>query len=234
MPISGLTIIGIKFDEAYTKEWAMCLTPTAWEELVLSAWERVGMNFFRRQYRLRYVTAAMEYQMNQVMPLRFRLTPDFQFSKSQQIIKKRNADLQIAFRPAVINDEKLAMFATWYDERFSREADIWNWVGSPSSFVLMELSVYKKGKLVACSFFDVTPNLQYSVMAMYDPTESKRSLGIFTLLCEIEYAILHQKSYHSPGYAWHAREYDYKKRFYNTETFDWAQEKWIAQARLDT
>jgi leucyl-tRNA---protein transferase len=124
------------------------------------------------------------------------------------------------------------MFNQWYAHRFNETRDIWTWLSSPNAFSLMELCVYEGEKLIACSFFDVTPTLQYSVMAMYDPEAAKRSLGIFTLICEVEYGIAHGKTFHSPGYAWHSREYDYKKRFHHTETFDWDKEQWVPQERL--
>jgi leucyl-tRNA---protein transferase len=231
MEIQSLTHTdGIKFSEYLRAEYIENLTPTDWENMVLTAWERVGMSFLRKRRRLLFRFNDMRFY--EIMPLRFRLSPDFQFSKSQKNIKKRNADLTLRFQPANITPEKLLMFDRWYADRFHDQRDIGIWLNSPKAFLLMELSVYKEEKLVACSFFDVTPTLQYSVMAMYDPEESKRSLGIFTLICEVEHAIAHKKTFHSPGYAWHTTQYDYKKRFHNTETFDWDAEKWVQQDRL--
>ena len=57
---------------------------------------------------------------------------------------------------------------------------------------------------------------------MFDPACSQRSLGIFTLLLELEYAIRNKKKFYYLGYAYEgASFYDYKKRFKGTEVFDW-------------
>jgi hypothetical protein len=84
---------GIKYSEYLKTEYIEQLTPIDWENMVLAAWERVGVSFFRRQRRP--VFKAGNIHFYDIMPLRFRLSPDFQFSKSQKNIKKRNEDLKL-------------------------------------------------------------------------------------------------------------------------------------------
>ncbi|HNM06329.1 MAG TPA: hypothetical protein PKK05_25645, partial [Leptospiraceae bacterium] len=51
---------------------------------------------------------------------------------------------------------------------------------------------------------------------------SKRSLGIYTMLLEIEYSIQMKKDYYYPGYAYvETSFYDYKKNFNGLEYLDW-------------
>jgi arginine-tRNA-protein transferase len=63
---------------------------------------------------------------------------------------------------------------------------------------------------------------------MFDPEFSSRSLGIFTMLNEIEFAIEKKKEFYYQGYSYEGESfYDYKKRFRGTECFDW-NGKWKA------
>jgi arginine-tRNA-protein transferase len=165
----------------------------------------------------------------QLMPVRYKLNSQFQFSKSQQKILRRNADLVQVFRPAKITDDKLQLFDEWYAHRFQRLASLTTWVSDAEKpFPMYELCLYRYDRLIACSFFDVTPNLQYSTTAFYDPTEMKRSLGTFTLLCEVEQGIKTGKRFHYPGHAYaQSSMYDYKKRMPNVEHYDWDSRQWL-------
>lgn len=147
---------------------------------------------------------------------------------------RRNDDLIKVIRPAVITDEKLELFDAWYAQRFNRVADLSTWISDGKKpFQMFELCLYKYDQLVACSFFDITPNLQYSTTAFYHPEEMKRSLGTFTLLCEIKQGLLDHKKYHYPGHAYdQSSMYDYKKRINHAEHFDWDTKKWLPLERL--
>jgi arginyl-tRNA--protein-N-Asp/Glu arginylyltransferase len=93
--------------------------------------------------------------------------------------------------------------------------------------------MYKFDKLIACSFFDITETAQYSTLAMYDPDEMKRSLGTFTLISEINNARKNGKAYHYPGHAYYETSmYEYKKKFPNTEGFDWESQRWRTLRKL--
>lgn len=215
----------------YLDRYEMSLTD--WESLLFSGWDRVGSYFFRRRFdvfKTMFEDALITYEL---LPLRYNLT-DFTFSKSQRIIQKRNADLTRIYRPTIIDDEKLKLFDDWYFGRFYMEGSIFTWVSDTNiPFPTYEVSVYKHDKLIACSFFDVTPSVQYSTLAMYDPNEMQRSLGTFTLISEVEHAIRNHKSHHYPGHAYAQTSlYDYKKRFNNMEYFDWSHSNWKPLSRI--
>ena len=112
---------------------------------------------------------------------------------------------------------------------FGRYASLYTWVSDNAKpFPMYEVCLYDYDKLVACSFFDVTPNLQYSTTAFYDPAEMKRSLGTFTLLCEILHGLSNHKKYHYPGHAYYQNSmYEYKKRMNHAEYFDWERKLWL-------
>ncbi len=209
---------------------------TDWDTLLAAGWDRVGDYFFRRRFdhfSLPFLGENIQIT-TQLMPLRYRLWGHFAFSKSQRIVQRKNKELRLVFRPAFLDDEKLRIFDDWYQARFNRGANIGTWTsGNDKPFPTHEVSIYHFDKLIACSFFDATPNAQYSTLAMYDPNEMKRSLGTFTLMCEIENARRHGKGYHYPGHAYYETSmYEYKKKFPNAEGFDWDAQRWRVLKKL--
>jgi leucyl-tRNA---protein transferase len=206
-----------------------------WEQFLEAGWDRVGDYFFHRRYDFSQVPFLPMgfFFSSELLPLRYKLD-GFMFSKSQRIILKKNADLKRVYQPIDINEEKLALFDRWYLARFGKESSIFTWVSNENKpFPTHEVSFYKNDKLIACSFFDITANCQYSTTAMFDPLEKHRSLGTLTLLAEIEYGIDNQRKHHYPGHAYMtASVYDYKKYFNNMERFDWDLQKWVPLERL--
>jgi leucyl-tRNA---protein transferase len=203
-----------------------------WETLLLSGWDRVGNFFFRRRFHYsplgQFIGDREIYLRKELMPLRYALTPDFDFSKNQRQTERRNSDLRVVYRPAFIDDEKWELFDRWYMARFKIEGSIFSWVsGTDKPFPTFEICLYKADKLVACSFFDATSRLQYSTLAMYEPEEAKRSLGTYTLILEIQHGLMHGKMHHYPGHAYYENSmYDYKKRFHNAQAFEWQTQTW--------
>ena len=207
------------------------LSLTDWEKLLLDGWDRVGENFFRRRfdyYTIPFIGEDVVVSM-QLMPLRYKLFSDFQFTKSQRAVIRKNDDLVKVYRPAIITEEKIALFDQWYAHRFNMAASLQTWVSdNHKPFPMYEVCLYKLDRLVACSFFDITANLQYSTTAFYDPTEMKRSLGTFTLICEIQHGLSNRKKYHYPGHAYcQTSMYEYKKRMNHAEYYDWDLKTWL-------
>jgi len=87
--------------------------------------------------------------------------------------------------------------------------------------------VWDADRLVAASFFDVGQEAASSVYGLFEPAEGKRSLGIFTMLLEIQHCREAGLRWLYPGYATHeSSAYDYKKQFRGTEALDWATGEW--------
>ena len=80
---------------------------------------------------------------------------------------------------------------------------------------------------MACSFIDITTYSISSTYAMFDLSESNRSLGIYTMILEMMYAKAQKKRFYYLGYAYETPSfYDYKKKFANTEFYDWKTQLW--------
>jgi leucyl-tRNA---protein transferase len=185
--------------------------------LLEDGWRHFGRHFFR------YNLGIYENEIRLVLPLRIQLK-DFKLSKSQRRVLRRNAHADVSIGPVSLNDETLDIFDR-HKQRFK--------TGEPSSIYdflaigiepveVLELQVRRAGRLIASSFFDQGANSVSSIYGMFDPEETSGSLGIFTMLKEIEYALTTGRSLYYHGYAYEGSSfYDYKKRFSAIEMFDW-------------
>jgi leucyl-tRNA---protein transferase len=193
--------------------------PEQLDRLLSDGWRHFGTYFFR------YSLGLYESEIRLVIPLRIRLA-DFSFSKSQRRVLRRNADLDVSVGPITITDESEALFER-HKLRFSFGVpeSIYDFLSDDPAHVPcegMEVEVRLDGRLVAVSYFDVAARSLSAIYAIFDPDLPKRSLGIFTMLKEIEFALALKKDMYYQGYAYEGSSfYDYKKRFRATESFDW-------------
>ena len=150
--------------------------------------------------------------------------------------RAKNSDLVAEIGPVAISAETHDLFER-HKLRFKTGIpnSIYDFVShdtASSPTELFQLNVCHDGRLVAASYFDVGEISISSIYAIFDPNETSRSLGIFTMLKEIEYAAANGKSLYYHGYAYEGESYyDYKKRFSALEQFDW-KGTWTALEKL--
>jgi leucyl-tRNA---protein transferase len=188
--------------------------PALIDRALAAGWRHFGSYFFRYSRN----------GSNHVLPLRVRLE-DFKFSTSQKRVRKRNANLECVIRDAVIDAEKHALFKL-HTVRFSDNIpeSIFTFLDPEPSRVCetKEICLYKNGHLIGAHFLDLGENSSSSVYSIYDPNESKHSLGIDLILRAIAYSHLLGKRLYYPGYAYlEPSAYDYKKKLSALEVFNW-------------
>ncbi len=195
------------------------VAPEKLDHLLANGWRRAGTRFYR------YSVSPQDFGLAQVQPLRV-LVKNHKPSKSQRRIMRRNADLTVNIGPPVIDKSRRGLFDS-HKERFLENApdSLEDYLGPRPGACpceTREVTVREKEKLLAASYLDVGCEAVSSVYAMFDLSESHRSLGIFTMLLELEYARQRGCRYLYPGYAFLTpSHYDYKKRFAPAEWFDW-------------
>lgn len=193
--------------------------------MLAEGWRHFGTNFFR------YSLIEVHGQWRRVVPLRIRLA-DFSPSRSQRRIRARNRDLELRIAPSIISPAVESLF----DRHKTRFAD--NIPDSLHDFLSErpatvpcrndQLSLYQGDRLLAASFLDLGATAASAVYAVFDPTESRRSLGIELILAGVEYAIARGMVYYYPGYAYRGPSiYDYKKRFTGLQAYDW-NGRWLS------
>lgn len=193
--------------------------PEQMDALLQLGWRHFGTHFFR------YNVGFLEVDLRFVIPLRIRLK-DFSFSKSQRKVLRKNQDLEVTISPAEITDDVEDLFDR-HKARFDHSVpnSIFDFMSFEPATVpceAKEIRVIRNGELVAVSYFDVGNGSTSGIYGMFDPAITDRSLGIFTMLKEIEYSIGTGREFYYLGYAYEGESfYDYKKRFRASEAFDW-------------
>jgi leucyl-tRNA---protein transferase len=208
----GLTFINEQFH-------AERVSPRQMDKLLADGWRHFGTEFFR------YNLGIHEFAIRRVIPLRIRLA-DFVFSKSQRRNLRKNSDLKTEVRPIAITPEAETLFQKHKQRfKFGIPDSIYDFLSPEPATApckAMEVCVTDGGRLIAASYFDIGKLSTSSIYAMFDPSESARGLGIFTILKEIEFARERGMEFLYLGYCYEGNSfYDYKKRFCATEKFDW-------------
>ncbi len=199
--------------------YSLQVSPKQLDIHLASGWRHFGTYFFR------YSLALYHDEVRRVMPLRVRLA-DFRLSKSQRRVLNKNGDVKIKIRPTRITAESEDLFER-HKQRFDHGTpnSIYDFLSSkPDTLPCFgrELAVYRGKRLIAVSYFDLGATAISGIYAAFDPDESDRSLGTFTMLKEIEFAAGTEREFYYQGYAYEGSSfYDYKKRLSGTEVFDW-------------
>jgi arginyl-tRNA--protein-N-Asp/Glu arginylyltransferase len=194
--------------------------PSEMDNVWAEGWRHFGPYFFR------YSLAPHDGVLCHVTPLRIQLD-HFNLSRSQKRILKNNADLRVVIRDAALNSDKENLFER-HRLRFKENVpnSIYDFMSErPASVPCpnQEICAYQDDRLLAMSFLDIGERATSAVYAAFEPSESKRSLGIFTILCAIAHSRSLGCAYYYPGYAYREPSgYDYKKRFSGLQYFDWA------------
>ena len=204
------------------------VTPGQLDRLLAEGWRHFGTYFFR------YSLGLHESDIRLVIPLRIRLNT-FSLSKSQRRVLRRNDDLQTEIRPVEITADVADLFDRHKQRfKFGVPASIYDFLSDDPAHVpgeTLEVNVKLHGHLAAVSYFDVGEKAVSAIYAMFDPDLSRRGLGIFTMLKEIEFAIGSGKDFYYQGYSYEGHSfYDYKKRFRGSEEFDW-RGNWTSSGR---
>lgn len=207
---------------------AASLTGDELDRLLADGWRHFGREFFR------YSLAIYENEIRRVIPLRIRLS-SFTPSESQRRVIKRNADTSVHIGPVEITAEVEELFER-HKRRFLHHPpdSIYNFLAKDPAIEpceTMQLSIRLGGRLLAVGFFDVGVRSVSGIYTAFEPAEDRRSLGIYVILKEIQWAIEGRKDFYYQGYCYSGRSfYDYKKGFHGLEAYEW-NGVWTPQPR---
>ena len=98
-----------------------------------------------------------------------------------------------------------------------------------------EVTVFDGDLLIAASFFDLGENSATSIMGIFDPEYAKYSLGLFTMLVEIQYSMDTGRDFYYPGYfVPNYPVFDYKLRLGKMEYFYARERAWYPFENLES
>jgi len=159
-------------------------------------------------------------------------TDRFARSKSQRRCWRKNADLSVEVAPPVPTEEKFTLYQRYVLERHRRNEQSGVEQGAdPDSFCTFLYAspvstlefAYRDpvGRLLAIGICDLCPNSLSSVYFYFDPSESRRGLGTFGALYEIDFARRNRIPHYYLGY-WvlGCAAMEYKAQFRPNETLD--------------
>ncbi|MEO1257862.1 MAG: hypothetical protein AAFZ15_03665 [Bacteroidota bacterium] len=202
------------------------LSPHEIDEMLRSGWFRTDRHV---------VTSFGRYVDNQWKPVVMLrvVVKDYKWKKSLRKILRRNcSQFEVRIRPFVPRNEVEDLW-----QSFKRMIHKWNVVPNlanhlfkgidTSSFQTYEVGVYDRGKLIAFSLFDRGHTSIASLEAAYDFGYRKFSLGLFTMLMELQYCIENELDHYYPGfYAKNSSMFQYKLRPGNVEFYHYLQGTW--------
>lgn len=147
---------------------------------------------------------------------------DHRLSKSsRKLLAKNNRRFTHELAPLVLDREILELYQIYKDECFkgNLNGELSEWLeGSEENeiFNTRICKIYDDGALVAASFIDTGLESMASIMGIYHPDYSKYSLGIYSMLVEVEYAKDMGLAFYYPGYILSASpRFEYKKKVGN-------------------
>lgn len=209
------------FDEFHAEE----VVPEDMDLLWENGFRHFGTHFYR------YSHSYLNDEVALILPLRILLS-EFKMTESQKRVIRKNKDTTYTIRDCVIDQEKEDLFYI-HRERFTSNVpeSIYTFLSSDPAKIpcnTKEVCVYRENRLIAVSFMDMGKSAASSVYAMFDPAFNKKSLGIYTMLLEIDYSKEQGFDYLYPGYAFREQSfYDYKKNFHPAEYYNWDEERWL-------
>jgi leucyl-tRNA---protein transferase len=186
-------------------------------------WRHFGSYFFR------YSQVVNNGQLFHVQPLRVRLE-HVSINRSQQRTLRHNQDVTLTVKPAYIDAEVEALFER-HKTRFKDNVpeSLHTFLSEQPASVpcaCVSLCLHLEQQLVGVSYLDIGKDATSSVYQCFEPTLSKRALGIYMMLVAIEVSRDSGKTFYYPGYAFAEPSfYDYKKTLRGLEIFDW-QNQW--------
>lgn len=155
----------------------------------------------------------------------------FSPNKTQKKIWRRNQDLEVVVDKPRVTDEIYTLYRDYIEARHAdgdmypptREQYQSFLVDNYSAGLFIEFRL--AGKLLAVAVTDQLDNAYSAVYTFYDPREARRSLGVFSILVQIEQAKQAQLDYLYLGY-WikQCRKMNYKLQYRPIEIL--VNERW--------
>lgn len=165
-------------------------------------------------------------KLNNVVNIRLDLR-DYKYPKRMyKILRKNQQIFSVTIGEVCITPQKESLFAA-HAHRFKgflykSLRHLLFGDQNMSVFDTQEICVYDNDKLVAFSFFDRGKNSVASILGVFDQAYNKFSLGTYTMLLEIQWAMQNGHYYYYPGYIMdQSRDFEYKLRLGDVEYLHW-------------
>lgn len=193
----------------------------------------LDIGYFRTgNYMMRTRILYFDNNLMNAFHIRINLAQHEWTKSLRKLLNKNNKNFTYIIRPLQVTAEKNALYAK-HKVRFKGDTSSYTLehflydMRKDAFFNSYEINIYHNKILVAFSIFDIGQDSIASILGVFEQEYQKYSLGIYTMLLEVEYAKQNQFTYYYPGYVTDVDSpFNYKLRIGNMDYFDWITEKW--------
>lgn len=158
----------------------------------------------------------------------------YSLSKNLRRLKSKNQKaITYHIGKAVITphrEEMFRRFRTYFKGEFyeSLQSALFCYSSQPGTiYDSYEVTFYQNGKMIGFSYFDVGNNSIASIINIYAREAMKYSLGMYSILLQIEWCEKNGKQFYYPGYAMPENpRFDYKLRIQGVDYLEQATGEW--------
>lgn len=181
------------------------LEPEIYEALLNQGFRRSGIIFYQNKC----------HGCAECVPLRLDVER-FEPSKSQRRVLRKNEDLTVIIEDARFDEESFQLYRNFAKSRYQSdcsEEDYSNFLVN-SALQTKMMKYYEGKKLIGVGWLDMLADSISSVYFAFDPAQSHRSLGTYSVLKEVEYCKEQRQKYLHLGF-WveDCQAMSYKNRF---------------------
>ena len=176
------------------------IAPQQLDEFLARGWRPTGQAIYTSDY-----LRTDDDELHGCLQIRLPLA-GFQFKKRHRKLLRRNGGrFRVTHETARFPDGELLRVNRLYMDRHpdkTREDLEYNVMNEDGERVLNTqlFRVYDGGRLVAFSYFDVGRQVMYTKAGIYDPAYAHHSLGLYTMLLEVQHGVERGFTYYYPGY----------------------------------
>ncbi|NJC24550.1 GNAT family N-acetyltransferase [Neolewinella antarctica] len=170
------------------------------DEFLTAGWRPVGQQL----YTCDFIRTEAD-ELFGCVQIRMPLT-EFKFKRKQRRLLRQNGELfRFEIGPATPITREMREVNRKYiaknPDRSRTDLEFHAGYYPEKRFInTQQVLVYINERLVAFSYFDVGEKCLYSKTGIYDPDYRENSLGIYTMLLEVQWAIANGYEYYHPGY----------------------------------
>ena len=208
-------------------------TPELMDKLLSLGYFRSGKSMFHSP------VTFIEGIPNSTIRTRLSLDNHILSKSSRKLLAKNNRKFTHVLVPLELTKEVTDLYAIYKEECFkgNLNGELHEWLdGSKDNQIFNSwiCKIYDEDRLVAASFVDLGHESMASIMGIYHPDYKKYSMGIYSMLVEVEYAKKRELAYYYPGYILSASpRFEYKKKVGNLAYKSFNSMKWKELEELD-
>ena len=199
--------------------------------LLAEGWFRSSMMLHKSK------VICLDYDIFSIVNIRYHLQHFEPKKRHRKLIRKVERDFNVEIQPFEISEEKEQLYQK-HKSRFKGfiHDDLDQLMHAYTNFSVFdtyEVNIYHENKLVAFSFFDLGKSAIASILAVYNHDFGAYSLGIYSMLAEVNYGRQKGFKWYYPGYVLDKpSEFDYKLSI-GTPQYRTSDGEWTHPSNID-